>query len=189
MPVAWFGDDGWASHWTLGLRGIRRVADHEEAVAYCLGRVAEIGDTAAVFNYLRVQKLHKKAQLPTRSFHDDAGLDLYVCEDVRIEPNTWEDVPLGIAIQPPVGVWYRIVGRSSTFRKRRLLVIEGIIDHGYRGPLYVGVTNLSNKPVTVEIGERIAQMLPQYNIIHEATIVHEVSASERGDLGFGSTGT
>jgi dUTP pyrophosphatase len=69
------------------------------------------------------------------------------------------------------------------------LVIEGIIDHGYRGPLYVGVTNLSNKPVTVEIGERIAQMLPQYNIIHEATIVHEVSASERGDLGFGSTGT
>lgn len=189
IPVAWFGDDGWAHHWSLALRGIHRVDDPEEAVAFCLGRVASMGDSAEKYNYLRVQKLHRDAQLPTRAFSDDAGLDLYVVESTFIEPGKWADVPLGIAVQPPMGVWYRIVGRSSTFRKRRLLVIEGIIDHGYRGPLYVGVTNLSDKPVTVEVGERIAQMLPQYNIVHDAIHVEEVAPSERNGAGFGSSGT
>lgn len=128
--------------------------------------------------------------MPTRSHHNDAGLDLYVNEQLSLAAGQFADVQLGIAIEFPPGWWGRIVGRSSTFRQLGCLVIEGIIDEGYRGDLYVGVRNLNfDRTVILNRGDRIAQLLlhrtpPEVDVVQ----VEELSMSARGANGFGSTG-
>lgn len=190
VPIAWFGDDRWADHWSLALRGIQRVPDVESAMAWCIGHTHENERRQEVGTTLHVQKLSVNAVLPTKAHNDDAGWDLYVTKDTIIKPGKWEDVPLGIAIQPPPGVWFRIVGRSSTFRKRRILVLEGIIDEGYRGELFVGCTNLGDTDVEIKAGERICQMLPGYTMQHFSPAWSlSLSAHARGSKGFGSSGS
>lgn len=130
------------------------------------------------------------AGLPSREHDDDAGLDLYVAETATIPPGEFRDVSCGIRIQMPSGMYGRITGRSSTFRKRGLLVLEGIIDGGYRGPIFSGVWNTNSHPVEIKAGERVAQLLVSYN---SATDVQPIwtdalDPSRRGEAGFGSTG-
>jgi dUTP pyrophosphatase len=189
IPVAWFGDEAWSSHWSLGLRRIMAVEDIESAIAYVMGQ-SYVDDRSYIASQtMMVQRLHKQAQLPTRAHHDDAGLDLYCVESTVIDPGKWVDIDCGIAVQLPPGMWCQIKPRSSTFRKRRLLVLDGTIDHGYRGGIYVGVTNLSDKPVTVETGERLAQMIPFHGtswLVPEWAT--ELDRHDRGDAGFGSSG-
>jgi len=142
-----------------------------------------------MFRTIKVKKVHPRAQLPTRAHPNDAGWDLYACHSTIIQPGKWEDIGIGIAIEPPPGVWFRIVGRSSTFRKRRLLALEGIIDEGFRGELFAGVTNLGDEPVTIEVGERLVQMIPQLTMAFGVQWREELSESLRGTGGFGSTGS
>lgn len=135
------------------------------------------------------------SQLPTRSNDGDAGYDLYVSQTTTVQPGEFADVPCDLRVALPFGVWARITGRSSTLRKRKLLVAEGIIDNGYRGPLYSGVFNLGGEPHTVQAGERIAQL-----ILHENTSARylplevdpryfeRIPGDSRGTDGFGSTG-
>lgn len=190
IPVAWFGEDIWENHWSLQLAGIQRVPDLESALAWCIGHARDNDTRQEVATTVHVQKLASNTILPTKEHADDAGWDLYVTKDTLVSPGKWEDVPLGVAIQPPPGIWFRIVGRSSTFRKRRILVLEGIIDEGYRGELFVGCTNLGDVDVEIKAGERICQMIPQSSWgsldVKWATVL---SASSRGSAGFGSTGT
>jgi dUTP pyrophosphatase len=128
--------------------------------------------------------------LPRRIHADDAGLDLYVARTTTVEPGEFVDVPAGVAVELPEWSWGLITGRSSTLRKRRLMVNPGIIDAGYRGPLFAGVFNLAGETVTVEQGERIAQLI----IIENSTRrvrpewVKELSPHARGESGFGSSG-
>lgn len=139
--------------------------------------------------------LTENGQLPTRAYADDAGFDLYVAETVHIEPHSFRDVSCGIRLALPDGVWARITGRSSTLRKRGLLVAEGVIDGGYRGRLYAGVWNLTDEVAEVMQGDRVAQMLLAPNI---APLFRPVAVSEaefeniphdgRSSNGFGSSG-
>lgn len=129
-----------------------------------------------------------EGRLPTRAYGGDAGFDLYVQGEWWVGPGQFVDVDLGVACELPPGVWAMITGRSSTMRARRLLVIQGIIDQGYRGPLYAGVQNLSEDPVSLQDGERIAQMIPFHLVTGEAVRVEELASSERGTNGFGSSG-
>lgn len=145
------------------------------------------GRTAMGFKQLGIH-----GQLPSQSHFNDAGLDLYVSQKTVVEPGQFVDVPFDVAAELPRGTWGMLVGRSSTLRRRGLLVATGIIDEGYRGPLYGGVQNLSaTESVTLEIGERIAQLivLPNFSMGVEPVWVAELSESERGDGGFGSTGS
>jgi dUTP pyrophosphatase len=80
---------------------------------------------------LRVALDDPQAQMPTQAHLGDAGMDLYVSEAVRIEPGVFVDVECGIRVQLPDGYWARITGRSSTLRRRGLLVSEAVIDGGY----------------------------------------------------------
>lgn len=133
--------------------------------------------------------------LPTRSHSGDAGFDCYVSEDVTIQPGEFADVPIDLRVAMPESIWLRIVGRSSTLRNRRLLVVEGVIDPGFRGTLFNGVMNMSEQPVTIKAGERIAQAIPHTNLAPDITL-RQVSVDEfeaiphdgRGDGGFGSSG-
>lgn len=125
---------------------------------------------------------------PTRAYSGDAGLDLYCSESVVIYPGNFVDVPCGIRVELPPGVWARVTGRSSTLREKRLLVAEGVIDNGWRGPIFAGVQNLGERKATVERGERVAQLIPFPILPLRPKRVGELSASERGERGFGSSG-
>jgi dUTP pyrophosphatase len=127
---------------------------------------------------------------PVKQYAGDAGFDLYVERTMHIPYNCFVDVPLGISVQLPTGMWAMLTGRSSTLRNRHLLVIQGIIDNGYRGPLYAGVQNLGSRATVIERGERIAQLIPMP--LEAAKIdtvkVDNLDVSDRGERGFGSTG-
>lgn len=127
--------------------------------------------------------------MPLQERSGDAGADLYVSEAVTIEPGEFVDVESGLRVQLPAGHWGRITGRSSTLRKRGLLVSEAVIDNGYIGSLYVGVFNLSPQPVYVAVGERLAQLI-LHPIVHARAEAADVlfSVDGRGTAGFGSSG-
>lgn len=138
---------------------------------------------------IHVQKLVPEAILPSRNYSGDAGYDLFVVEDAYIEPGAVVDVPTGIAIELPRGYWARIVGRSSTIRNRGLLVIEGIIDNGYRGHLFFAVHNLQEKPIVIRAGERLSQLIVHKLYAFPVAEVEILNDSDRSGNGFGSTGT
>lgn len=145
--------------------------------------------TASAGQPLIFQSHHSEAKLPTRGHDDDAGYDLYTLEDTVIEPGEFADVPTGVAVDLPDGLWGMITGRSSTLRKRKLLVSTGIIDNGYTGVLFAGCQNLSTKPVVVLAGERVAQiiLLPTSALGFTAQF-GQTRTKLRGENGFGSTG-
>lgn len=125
---------------------------------------------------------------PTRKFEGDAGFDIYVSRDTWIGPLGFVDIHTDLKIALPDGTWGRVVGRSSSVRRRHLLVVEGIIDNGYRGELFFGVLNLRPWPVKIKKGERLAQLL-----IHDIADIRwryegDLPDSVRGSRGFGSTG-
>lgn len=135
--------------------------------------------------------LHDQATLPSKAYADDAGFDLFACIDVTILPGTPTDVPTGVACELPEGTWGMIVGRSSTFRKRHLLVNMSVIDVGWRGDLFVNAVNLTQQPVEVKKGERIGQIifLPNPGEWFNPVFTDSLAPHPRGENGFGSTGT
>lgn len=138
----------------------------------------------------RVEVIVERGELyPTRAHDDDAGFDLVVAEAVRIQPGEFVDIPSGVRVSMPDTIWARIVGRSSTLRKRGLLVVEGIIDAGYQGDLFSGVYNLGDAPVFLKPGDRVAQLIFQPLVAPKLKTVLEFSQETmRGSKGFGSTG-
>lgn len=148
---------------------------------------------------LAVRRLDDGGQLPVRMFDHDAGFDLMVSQDTVIPPGQFADVPCGIAVELPPSTWGLIIGRSSTLRKRNLLVTPAVIDGGYRGPLFAGCYNLNPARVVdrqlagqtrIEAGDRLAQFIPFHNVAATLTPgwVAELTPSDRGERGFGSSG-
>lgn len=128
---------------------------------------------------------------PTRGHQDDAGLDLYVSDNVIIQPGSFLDVPTNTAVKLPEGSWGFLVGRSSTLRTKGLMVNPGIIDVGYTGELYCAVWNLGDTPVRLNRGERVSQLiiLPNGTLNQNPVQVEEFEGTTaRGEKGFGSTG-
>jgi len=137
--------------------------------------------------FIPIQKLHAEAVLPTRAHLDDAGLDLYALEEMKIHPRGGTVARTGVAVALPQHHVGMIADRSS-LAKKGLKTAGGIIDAGYRGEIQVVLWNLSSEEIRINKGERIAQLL----ILPIATpAVSEVLAldqTQRGDKGFGSTG-
>lgn len=135
-------------------------------------------------------KILQRGTLPTRGHADDAGLDLYVSETMVVPPGKAVDVPCGVAVELPPWSWGLLTGRSSARRTHGLLVHTGIIDAGYRGPLFALAENTTDEPVKVEEGTRIAQLIVMPNTTMDLVPVEaaELNPSERGTNGFGSTG-
>ena len=128
--------------------------------------------------------------VPQRAYDDDAGLDLVVSEDTAVAPGAFSDVPCGISVELPPSTWGLVTGRSSALRKRGLLVHSGVIDAGYRGPLFAGAFNLTDKAVRLRKGERVAQLIVINNYTRhvDPVKVDDLTPSARGTKGFGSTG-
>jgi len=143
---------------------------------------------------MRVKKLHSEAKLPTRAYEGDLGFDLYALEDMEL-PAVSEDggIPVvlirtGIAVEFPPGWGGFIKDRSSVAVKKKLHVIAGVIDNGYRGEIKVAIVNLSGRPQKVEKGERIAQLVPVILYPYDIQEADVLSETQRGEGGFGSSG-
>jgi dUTP pyrophosphatase len=132
----------------------------------------------------------KDLHLPTRAYSDDAGLDLYTAKGMWLPAHGFTDIPTHLRVQLPDWSWGFLVGRSSTLRKRGLLVNPGIIDTGYRGELFIGVQNLTSKPVYVEEGDRLAQLIVIGNATRRVvpSMEDDLDPHARGHNGFGSSG-
>ena len=144
-------------------------------------------------NSIRVKKLHPAAKLPTYGSAEAAGADLYACleKTVTIEPGQSAFVPTGIAMEVPKGCAGLIYARSGLACKRGLAPANkvGVIDSDYRGQIVVVLHNHGQQPQTVENGERIAQMVITPVLTPPYEEAEELSDSDRGAGGFGSTGS
>lgn len=135
-------------------------------------------------------RLSADAILPTKGHPDDAGFDLYVTKQMFVDGRP-TDIPCGVAVELPPGTWGLLTGRSSTIRKRGIVVNTGIIDRGYRGELFVSAHTLDQMPKLIKPGERLAQLIIMSAPAEgsEAVWVEELSDHPRGLSGFGSTGS
>ena len=133
---------------------------------------------------------NETAQGPTQAHDDDAGFDLYVDGDWTVQPGQFVDISLGISVKLPGGTWGLLTGRSSTLRRLGLMVTQGVIDCGYTGPLFAGVWNLTQFPVEVKHGDRIAQFIIMPNVTESVVPQKVISlpGTTRGSKGFGSSG-
>ena len=141
---------------------------------------------------IRVKKLNKNAILPTYGSEAAAGADLYACleEPITIEPGETAWIGTGIALEVPHGCAGLVYARSSLGTKRGLAPANkvGVVDSDYRGEIRVVLLNHGKASQTVEHGERIAQFVitPVLTPVYEE--VEELSNTQRGVGGFGSTG-
>lgn len=130
--------------------------------------------------------------LPTAASAGAAGLDLRAAVDTALEipPAAWSAVPTGLVVEIPTGFEGQVRPRSGLARRHGLTLLNspGTIDSDYRGEVQVLLVNLGSLPVTIERGERIAQLV--IAPVQAATMVEvaETSPTSRGGGGFGSSG-
>lgn len=141
---------------------------------------------------IAVKKLRENAILPTYGSREAAGADLYACLDavVTIEAGETAFIPTGLALEVPKGCAGLIYARSSLGAKRGLAPANkvGVIDSDYRGEITVVLHNHSKIAQQIAPGERIAQMLITPVLTPAYEEVKELSDTDRGAGGFGSTG-
>lgn len=140
---------------------------------------------------LRVRRLDPAARLPTRAHPGDAGLDLYASEPARIEPGARASVGTGIAVEIPGGHAGLVLPRSGLAARHGIALVNapGLIDAGYRGEVRILLLNTDREePFEISPGHRIAQLLITPFAETEPVEVSELSATVRGDGGFGSSG-
>lgn len=125
--------------------------------------------------------------MPEKFYQDDAGFDLKISQSVTLQPFETKVVGTGICVEIPKGYSGDIRPRSST-SKKGILIHYGTVDCGYTGEVKVIITNLNNYPVTLQQHQRIAQLVINKicNSI-ELQFVEELTETERGDNGLGST--
>lgn len=189
-PVAVVSD---AESWSLATPGVTQFpwtnAGLRDAVQWLFEQKQAEWATETAWEQMPVQLL-KNGRMPSRAHYDDAGLDLYVSEERTVEVGEFVDIPCGVAVELPGDTWGYLTGRSSTLRRRGLLVNPGVIDAGYRGPLFAGVFNLGQQEQVIEVGDRIAQLIVIGNRTVEVqpVVVDELREHPRGEKGFGSSG-
>lgn len=142
---------------------------------------------------INVKKLNEDAEMPTKGSEYAAGMDLYACikENVAVQPHETVKIGTGLAIEIPEGYFGAIFARSGLATKRSLRPSNcvGVCDSDYRGEYIVALHNDSNEPQTIKPFERIAQLVVLPFLPVEFNEVDELSNTDRGDGGFGSTGT
>ena len=142
---------------------------------------------------VNIKKLNPDAIIPTYGTDYAAGADLYACltEAVTVQPGQTYLVKTGIALEIPDGFAGLIYARSGNDKKRGLAPANkvGVIDSDYRGEIMVSLHNHSDKPETIEPGERIAQLIITPYVQAVFNEVEELSDTIRGEGGFGSTGS
>lgn len=140
------------------------------------------------------KRLGNEISLPHYGTSGSAGLDLRAClEDTLVlNPGETKLIPTGMSIYiEDEGLAAMILPRSGLGHKHGIVLgnLVGLIDSDYQGELMVSCWNRGSTPFTMEVGERIAQLVIVPVIQAEFDLVEEFAATDRGEGGFGSTGT
>jgi dUTP pyrophosphatase len=137
---------------------------------------------------LKVKKLSPDAVLPSYAHSFDAGMDMYCNETVTLLPGQISKIKSGISIEIPDGYVGLCWDKSGLSMNHGIKMLGGVIDSGYRGEITYGAINLGKEPYTFEKGHKVLQMLIQKVEKVDVVEVEELSGSDRGEKGFGSTG-
>lgn len=137
---------------------------------------------------LRVKRHSATATLPERKSALAAGYDLCADEALVLAPGGRKAIETNITVEIPPGNYGRVAPRSGLAVKSGINVLAGVIDADYRGKIGVVLVNHSYDNFTVRVGDRIAQLIVEKISLLEVEEIEELSATERGEGGFGSTG-
>lgn len=149
----------------------------------------------AINNFIEFKLLTDKATLPTRGSPDAAGLDLYAAEDINLPAISYSPVSTGLSMQirlnpqfPSYLTYYARVAPRSGLAMKFIDVGAGVVDIDYRGEIKVILYNHSPNDYFIHAGDRIAQLIVECCLKTVPIAVQELSATQRGAGGFGSTG-
>ncbi|MGY6773669.1 dUTP diphosphatase [Gallibacterium sp. ZY190522] len=138
-------------------------------------------------------RLGNEFPLPTYATEGSAGLDLRALaqEKIVLQPGETQLIPTGLSIyigDPNLAAV--ILPRSGLGHKHGIVLgnLVGLIDSDYQGPLMISAWNRSQQPFTIEVGDRIAQLVFVPVVQAEFNIVTDFEQTERGSGGFGHTG-
>jgi dUTP pyrophosphatase len=137
-----------------------------------------------------VQRLDPDLPVPGYSRAGDAGIDLPARQRVVLGPGERSAVPTGVAVAIPAGFVGMVTPRSGLAARHGIGIVNspGIVDSGYRGEILVILVNHGEAPVTLDRGERIAQLVVAPVAAATLVEVEDLPPSARGEGGFGSTG-
>ncbi len=143
--------------------------------------------------HIKKSEDYGELSLPAYKTSQAAGVDLYAAikESIVLEPGESKLIPSGIHIALPNGYEAQIRPRSGLALKYGISIVNtpGTVDADYRGPLGIILINHGKEAFTINRGERIAQMVINKVAQAEWNLVNELDSTERGQGGFGSTGT
>jgi dUTP pyrophosphatase len=141
---------------------------------------------------VKIRLLKKNAVLPAKQSAGAAGFDISAGTDgsLTIPPLERAAIPTGVALEIPPGCEGQIRPRSGLAKNAGLTLLNspGTIDSDYRGEITVIVINLGKESVTIKNGDRIAQIVFSPVLHAVMTVADDLSVTERGGKGFGSTG-
>lgn len=145
----------------------------------------------ALVTKISVRKVHQEAVLPQRGSSLAAGWDLRAVESCRLEPGQRRAVATGLAVALPPGVELQVRPRSGLAFRHGVTVLNapGTVDADYRGEIKVLLINHGAEAFDVVAGERIAQAVVARHAVLNFEWVDVLPETERGQGGFGSTGT
>lgn len=142
---------------------------------------------------MNIKLLNDLAKIPTYGSEGAAGADLYAATDtdITIKPHETIKIGTGISLEIPLGVFGAIFARSGIAARQGLRPANcvGVIDSDYRGEIIVALHNDTDEHQIVPAGSRIAQLILMKYLVTPFDEVDELSDTERGEGGFGSTGT
>lgn len=141
----------------------------------------------------RVREAQEPLRLPKRQTDGSSGLDLMadIDAEVVLQPMQRKLIPTGLALEIPIGFEGQVRPRSGLALRHGLTVLNtpGTIDADYRGEVQVLLINLGDEPVTVQRGDRIAQLVFARVWAADLEEAADLAATDRGAGGFGHTGT
>lgn len=135
-------------------------------------------------------RLSDGAELPRYAHEGDAGLDLRITHDVTLNPGERATVGTGLAVEIPQGCVGLVFPRSGLASKHGITLSNsvGVIDSGYRGEIGATLLNQSDETATLDAGTRVCQLIVMPFVPCELVPCEELTETERGAAGFGSTG-
>ena len=137
---------------------------------------------------LSFKRLDPNAVLPTRGSLHAAGLDVYALESLTIPPGQRVLARTGLAVAIPEGYYGRLAPRSGLATKQGLDTLAGVIDADYRGEILCLLYNAGAETIIAAAQSKICQLIIEKIITPEAVWTEDISDTERGSGGFGSTG-
>ena len=138
---------------------------------------------------IKILKLNKTLPIPKYATNGSACMDVYSSIDTFIYPDETQVIPLGIAVEIPKWYELQVRGRSG-LSKKGIIVSNGIgtIDSDYRGEIGMILTNLTSEVFKITQGDRVGQVCLSQVIPISFEEVEQLSETERGAGGYGSTG-